>query len=67
MEINDDIKPYLISVAILSLLVCFITYCAKRWDDPPEWWPNCLRPWWNRSDNDISFDSLTVSTETDNL
>ena len=22
----------------------------RGWDDPPEWWPNSLQPWWNKKD-----------------
>ena len=69
MEIFDEMKPYLITASILSFLICCLTYCAKNWDDPPDWWPNCLQPWWNKSDNDLTFDTLNHkgSTLYDNL
>ena len=41
-----------------------LTYCATNWDDPPDWWPNFLQPWWNKSDNDLTFDTLNQKGST---
>ena len=34
---------YVYVVGGLAVLSCFLTYCASFWDDPPEWWPECLQ------------------------
>ena len=47
---SEDATNYIYIVAGLSSLTCVITYCATNWDDPPEWWPNALQPWWNKQD-----------------
>ena len=39
--------PYLITAGCLATLAGAITYCALNWDDPPDWWPDCLQPSWN--------------------
>ena len=54
-----DAITYLEIAGGLSVLVCCIVYCAKNWDDPPDWWPNCLKNEWQK-------DSLK-NTEYENL
>ena len=46
-------ETYLEIAGVAVVLVCGITYCAKNWDDPPDWWPNCLQPWWNKKKNQL--------------
>ena len=43
-----DTMTYLEIAGGLSVLVCCIVYCAKNWDDPPDWWPNCLKNEWQK-------------------
>ena len=47
---SKEAANYIYIVAGLSSLTCVITYCATNWDNPPEWWPNALQPWWNKRD-----------------
>ena len=46
-------ETYLEIAGVAVVLVCGITYCAKNWDDPPVWWPNCLQPWWNKEEKPV--------------
>ena len=50
MSANKDPQSYLMAAGGLAVVAAGITYCAVNWDDPPEWWPNSLQPWWNKKD-----------------
>ena len=50
MSNNKDPQSYLMAAGGLAILAGGITYCATNWDEPPEWWPNRLQPWWNKKD-----------------
>ena len=50
MSNNKDPQSYLMAAGGLAVLAAGITYCATNWDDPPEWWPNQLQPWWNKKE-----------------
>ena len=50
MSANKDPQSYLMAAGGLAFVAAGITYCAVNWDDPPEWWPNSLQPWWNKKD-----------------
>ena len=50
MSNNKDPQNYLMAAGGLSIIAAVITYCAVNWDNPPEWWPNKLQPWWNKKE-----------------
>ena len=50
MSNNRDPQSYLLAAGGLSLVAAGITYCAVNWDNPPDWWPNRLQPWWNKKE-----------------
>ena len=52
MSANKDPQSYLMAAGGLAFVAAGITYCAVNWDDPPEWWPNSLQPWWNKKDSE---------------
>ena len=52
MSANIDPQSYLMAAGGLAFVAAGITYCAVNWDDPPEWWPNSLQPWWNKKDSE---------------
>ena len=41
-------ETYLAIAGGLSVLVCCLVYCATNWDDPPDYWPNCLKNDWQK-------------------
>ena len=47
---SKDAANYLYAAAVLATVTGMITYCASNWDDPPDWWPDRLQPWWNKRD-----------------
>ena len=47
----ETMLPYLTAALGCLLLALCLTYGAKNWDDPPDWWPNCLQPKWSRRTN----------------
>ena len=52
MSNSKDPQPYLMAAGGLAILAGGITYCATNWDEPPEWWPKQLQPWWNKKDSE---------------
>lgn len=52
MSANKDPQSYLMAAGGLAFVAAGITYCAVNWDDPPEWWPNYLQPWWNKKESE---------------
>ena len=50
MSNSKDPQSYLLAAGGLSIIAAGITYCAVNWDNPPEWWPNRLQPWWNKKE-----------------
>ena len=50
MSNSKDPQSYLLAAGGLSIVAAGITYCAVNWDNPPEWWPNRLQPWWNKKE-----------------
>ena len=52
MSANKDPQSYLMAAGGLAFVAAGITYCAVNWDDPPEWWPNSLQPWWNKKESE---------------
>ena len=48
MSNSKDPQSYLLAAGGLSIIAAGITYCAVNWDNPPDWWPNNLQPWWNK-------------------
>jgi len=52
MSNNKDPQSYLMAAGGLAILAGGITYCATNWDNPPDWWPNKLQPWWNKKDSE---------------
>lgn len=59
MSTSRDPQAYLIAAGGLALCAGAITYCAVNWDDPPDWWPNRLQPWWNKKDTDKKDEKQT--------
>lgn len=50
MSNSKDPQSYFMAAGGLAVLAAGITYCATNWDNPPEWWPNQLQPWWNKKE-----------------
>ena len=50
MSNNKDPQSYFMAAGGLAILAAGITYCATNWDNPPDWWPNKLQPWWNKKE-----------------
>ena len=59
MSTSRDPQAYLVAAGGLALCAGAITYCAVNWDDPPDWWPNMLQPWWNKEDTDKKDEKQT--------
>ena len=53
MSANKDPQSYLMAAGGLAFVAAGIPYCAVNWDDPPEWWPNSLQPWWNKKEPEM--------------
>ena len=54
-----DTMTYLEIAGILSALVCCIVYFAKNWDDPPDYWPDCLKNEWQKdSPRNTGYENL---------
>ena len=55
LDTNDKtVQNCLIIAGSLSICVCTLTYCAKNWDNPPDWWTSCLQPSWNKKNNNLN-------------
>ena len=50
MSNSKDPQSYFMAAGGLAVLAAGITYCATNWDNPPDWWPNKLQPWWNKKE-----------------
>lgn len=54
-----DAITYLEIAGGLSALVCCIVYCAKNWDDPPDYCPDCLKNEWQKdSPRNTGYENL---------
>ena len=65
MSNNKDPQTYLLAAGGLSIIAAGITYCAVNWDNPPEWWPSRLQPWWNKEEPEQKQTDKFVQQEDD--
>ena len=42
----EGFEVFLVVLAVLVVLAGVAFYVATRYDDPPLWWPNFMRPGW---------------------
>ena len=63
MSNSKDPQSYLLAAGGLSIIAAGITYCAVNWDNPPDWWPNNLQPWWNKKEPEQKQTDKYLKTE----
>mmetsp|Transcript_26925 Transcript_26925/g.53718 ORF Transcript_26925/g.53718 Transcript_26925/m.53718 type:complete len:85 (-) Transcript_26925:64-318(-) len=50
----EGFQVFLVILAVLVVLAGLAYYVVTKYDDPPLWWPNFMRPGWAKDPEDFT-------------